>query len=187
MGSSKSASLLMIAKNYNLKGVETILVKPKLDTRQEGIESRVGLKSNVDVIVDTSKSFDDNIDFISALDDAITNDKVVLIDEAQFLTYDQVRDLYTFCIFRSKNKGTHNFCIMAFGLLTDLHIKLFEGSRAWVEIADSLREIKNICHYCSAKATKNLYVGDKNIKHSENIIVGNEFYPVCSEHYWEGI
>lgn len=187
MGSSKSASLLMIAKNYNLKGVETILVKPKLDIRQDGIKSRVGLESDVDVTVDTSKGLDDNIDLIASLDDAINNDKVILIDEAQFFNYELVRELYSFCMFRSKDKDTHNFCIMAFGLLTDLHAKLFEGSKAWVEISDSLREIKNICHYCSAKATKNLYIGDKNLKEGENIIVGNEFYPVCSEHYWEGI
>ena len=184
MGSSKSSQLLMIANNYRHKGVPTYLIKPAIDNRdsEDEIVSRVGLKHKVTHVY-KGPSIEQDIGMMETVQDAIDHDGVVFIDEAQFLSYKDVRDLYSETLKLTKDVNCENFCIMAFGLLTDFNDRLFDGTRGWIEIADSLREIKNICAYCNSKATRNLLL-NKPDNLSSNILVGDSQYlPVCSKHY----
>lgn len=184
MGSSKSSQLLMIANNYRHKGVPTYLIKPAIDNRdsEDEIVSRVGLKHKVTHVY-KGPSIEQDIGMMETVQDAIDHDGVVFIDEAQFLPYKDVRDLYSETLKLTKGIKCENFCIMAFGLLTDFNDRLFDGTRGWIEVADSLREIKNICAYCNSKATRNLLL-NKPDNLSGNILVGDSQYlPVCSRHY----
>lgn len=183
MGSSKSSQLLMMANNYRHKAVKTYLVKPAIDNRDSDtkIVSRVGLEHEVTYVY-VGPTIDKDTGMVKVIKDAISNDGVLFIDEAQFFNYEDVRRIYTLANELSKNKNLSNFCIMAFGLLTDFNDKLFEGTKAWIEIADSLREIKNVCKFCNSKATRNYFVNHDNS--NTNIVIGDSlYYPVCSYHY----
>lgn len=185
MGSSKSSQLLMMANNYRHKAVKTYLVKPAIDNRDSDtkIVSRVGLEHKVNHIYNGS-TIDEDVGMVNVIKSAITNDGVLFIDEAQFFSYEDVRRIYDLAYRLSNNLSIqqHNFCIMAFGLLTDFNDKLFDGTKAWIEIADSLREIKNVCKFCNSKATRNYFVNHDNS--NTNIVIGDSlYYPVCSYHY----
>lgn len=182
MNSSKSAELLMNAHNYKTKGVPVFLLTPSTDTRSgvSTISSRVGIKAKADFVV--SEFNDDLKKFIRH---AFTEDGVLMLDECQFLDYNTVNQICDYCHYLDHlDKFRPNFALLVYGLLTDFRGKLFDGSRAWVENADSMHEIKTVCHYCSRKATKNYL----NAPHNDegNIIIGDhEFIPVCSYHYYE--
>ena len=182
MNSSKSAELLMNAHNYKTKGVPVFLLTPSTDTRSgvSTISSRVGIKAKADFVV---SEFNDELK--KFIRHAFTEDGVLMLDECQFLDYNTVNQICDYCHYLDHLDKFHpNFALLVYGLLTDFRGKLFDGSRAWVENADSMHEIKTVCHYCSRKATKNYL----NAPHNDegNIIIGDhEFIPVCSYHYYE--
>lgn len=182
MNSSKSAELLMNAHNYKTKGVPVFLLTPSTDTRSgvNTISSRVGIESKADFVV---SEFNDDLKQI--IYQAYSGDGVLMLDECQFLKYDTVNKICEYCRYLDHLGESHpNFALLVYGLLTDFRGKLFDGSRAWVENADSMHEIKTVCHYCSRKATKNYL----NAPHDNkgNVVIGDhEFIPVCSYHYYE--
>ena len=93
---------------------------------------------------------------------------VVIVDECQFLTRTQVDEL---------KEVSKNIPVLCYGLLTNFKTELFEGSKRLVEIAESLMEIKSVCH-CGKKATVNArFVDDKLVTDGEEILLGKE------EHY----
>lgn len=181
MSSSKTTNLLMVAHNYEAKGVKTHIVKPQTDTRTNEVTSKLGISRKPDFIIDN-----DNIgEFIKFVKNCINEDSVIFIDEAQFLKYDDIKllvaEIYHYIL---RNKiSKENFNIMAYGLLTDYNSNLFDGSRAWLEEADSIRNIKNVCAYCSRGATKN-YLTAKYRDENTNIVIGDSAYKsLCSYHY----
>lgn len=185
MGSSKSSQLLMMANNYRHKGVKTYLVKPAIDNRDSDtkIVSRVGLEHKVKHVY-TGPTIDEDVGMVNVIKSAIANDGVLFIDEAQFFSYEDVRRIYDLAYKLSNNLSIQqsNFSIMAFGLLTDFNDRIFDGTKAWIEIADSLREIKNVCKFCNSKATRNYFINHD--KSSTNIVIGDSaYYPLCSYHY----
>jgi len=189
MESSKTANLLMVVHNYKTKGVMTYLLTPKQDNRSgEGtIESRIGLSAKADFIIDgTNGKVQDLLHFISK---AYKEDAVLFIDECQFLSYDLVKTVTKWCRqldCDSADNPHENFNLLAYGLLTDFNNKLFDGTRAWLEEADSIQEIKTVCHFCNKKATCNYL--DKKVaeKAKGNLLIGDKAYiPVCSHHYYQ--
>jgi thymidine kinase len=104
------------------------------------IVSRLGVESAAELFTDT----DDLFKVIRA-QNASSGVHCVLIDEAQFLTKEQVWQV-------ARVADRLNIPVMAFGLRTDFQGKLFPGSSELLAIADVLREIRTICH-CGAKAT----------------------------------
>jgi thymidine kinase len=164
MGSSKTANALMVKFNYEEKGYKVALMKPLIDNR-DGInivKSRIGLQ---DKAITISKN--DNI-----IEWYITKSNfpdVIIIDEAQFLTEEQVNQL--------KDITINYIPVLCFGLKTDFQTHLFEGSKRLFEIADSIQEIKSICK-CGHKAEINARISDgKIIKTGEQVqIGGNESY-----------
>ena len=95
----------------------------------------------------------------------------VLVDEAQFLSRDQVYQL-------TEVVDRLNIPVLCFGLRTDFQGELFEGSRHLLAWADQLEELKTICH-SGRKATMVVRVDDAGYalrEGSQVEIGGNERY-----------
>lgn len=170
MGSSKTANLLIINYNFSENGKKAIILKPKCENRDGStkIRSRIGLEAEC-IFVEDYLSNPQKYDCI-------------LIDEAQFLTTEQVDKL-------SDIADDLDIPIIAFGLKTDFQSHLFEGSKRFIELADEIQEITTIC-WCGKKARFNArVVNDRIVKAGEQFYLGgNESYvPLCRKHYKQGV
>ena len=180
MNAGKSTVLLQSSYNYRERGMNTLIMLPEIDTRfREGkVTSRIGLEAEA-ITFNTS----DNLFLVAQQHHTNAALHCILVDEAQFLTKQQVRQLSDIC-------DTLDIPVMAYGLRTDFQGHLFEGSEQLLAWADSLTEIKTICH-CGRKATMVLRIGTdgKAIKDGRQIqIGGNERYvSVCRTHFKEGM
>ena len=136
MNAGKTTVLLQSAHNYRERGMHPLLYKPRLDDRYSVgvIRSRVGLEAPAVVFTAEDDLFDD-------VRSRLPEDNVhcVLVDEAQFLTRDQVYQL-------TEVVDRLNIPVLCFGLRTDFQGELFEGSRYLLAWADQLEELKTICH-----------------------------------------
>jgi thymidine kinase len=180
MNAGKSTILLQSSYNYRERGMNTIIFCPELDTRfGEGkVSSRIGL--NADAV---PFSINDNLFKFVEKSHKATPIHCVLVDEAQFLSRQQVRQLSDIC-------DTLSIPVLAYGLRTDFQGNLFEGSMHLLAWADSLTEIKTICH-CGRKATMVLRVDAQGVplREGEQVqIGGNERYvSVCRMHFKLGL
>ncbi|SBS74854.1 thymidine kinase [uncultured Microbacterium sp.] len=163
MNSGKSTALLQAAYNYEERGQRVLLAKPEIDTKgADKIASRLGVERTVDFLV----APDAGLRALFAMhrdrvrreaDSALIPDPVpsgsrpdvacLLIDEAQFLTPEQVDDLLRIAV----NDGIP---VLAYGIRTDFQTSAFPGSARLLEIAHSLEELKTICR-CGSKALFN--------------------------------
>ncbi len=165
MGSSKTAQALMCKFNYEQKGFIVFLFKPLADNRciVDGIaqvSSRIGLKSEC---IEFSK--DDDFEKLCKYYDIINPLSVIIIDEAQFLTTNQVNAL---------KEISMQVPVLCYGLLTNFKTELFEGSKRLVEISDSMTEIKTICK-CGRKAIVNARIIDgKVVSDGEEVLIGGD-------------
>lgn len=181
MASGKTAELLMTAYKYEQKGVQTLFLSPKQNTRDDNkIKARIGLEHGVDLFVD---KFDDKLKMM--LKWAYLNDVVIFVDEAQFINQDVTNQMCVYCrsLELSHEVETHNFNILAYGLMTNFQGHIFTGTLAWLEQSDSIHEVKSICDFCERKAYKHILVSDN--KDSEIQIEGDnaKYYSVCQYHY----
>jgi thymidine kinase len=180
MNAGKSTVLLQSSYNYQERGLHTLLFVPAIDTRAGGgrIESRIGLHADAMIL-----PADENVFAHVKAAHAAQPVACVLIDEAQFLTRPQVEQL-TDCA------DVLNIPVLCYGLRTDFQGQLFPGSAALLGLADSLVELKTICH-CGRKATMNLRVGSdgRGVKEGAQVeIGGNERYiAMCRRHYKEAL
>lgn len=175
MASGKSAALIGIAKNYEIQGKRVIIISSAMDNRfGEGVvASRNGLKAEA-LLVDRERD-------IFALVNSREPGKLhcVLVDEAQFLTREQVLQLTGIV-------DELDLPVIAFGLKNDFQNELFEGSKALILYADRLDELKTVCWFCNRKATMNLRLCDgKPVYDGEQIQVGGSesYLPVCRRCY----
>ena len=154
MGSSKTAQALMCRYNYITKGFNVLLVKPSTDTRSEFVKSRIGLEAECEIILPTEK--------FEPLYQKFAPD-VIIVDECQFLTEQQVEEL---------KELTQFVPVLCFGLLTNFQTKLFEGSKRLIELADSITEIKSVCK-CGRKSTINArLVNGEVVTSGPEILIG---------------
>ena len=146
MNAGKSTMAMQIAYNYEeLEGI-VFVWKPFIDTKgDDKIVSRIGIERKVDKKLTPT---DSPLKIIR--NELKTHEKIdaIIVDEAQFLTENQVNELY----YIAKKM---NIAILCFGLRCDFTVKPFPGSARLLAIADSLREIKTLCK-CKNKATQNL-------------------------------
>ncbi|MEM7765516.1 MAG: thymidine kinase, partial [Pseudomonadota bacterium] len=142
MNAGKSTALLQASYNYVERGMRTLVLAPSLDNRygQGKVTSRIGIDANAE----TFSRDDDLLAMIANRNDGEALD-CVLIDEAQFLTREQVFALCRVC-------DELGIPVLAYGLRTDFQGEPFEGSKYLLAWSDNLNEIKAICH-CGAKAT----------------------------------
>lgn len=148
MNSSKTANLLMTKHNYEEQEMKVAVIKPSIDTRDVGvIRSRIGLESECGI-------FNEDESIHVAIDRAGFENccpDVLLVDEAQFCTEEQINELA---------KLAFDIPVLCYGLKTDSHTKLFPGSKRLLELADSIQEIKTICR-CGKKAIINARINDE--------------------------
>tara|TARA_R110000868_G_scaffold163811_8_gene396182 strand:+ start:405 stop:977 length:573 start_codon:yes stop_codon:yes gene_type:complete len=177
MNAGKSTVLLQSAYNYQERGMEALLFTPGVDTRAGTgkIASRIGLDAEAIAYDDQFNLYD----YTKKLQETNSKLKCVLIDEAQFMTKEQVGQLTDIV-------DELNLPVLAYGLRSDFQGEPFPGSKYLLALADNLVEIKTICH-CGRKATMNMRIDEKGNKvtHGEQVhIGGNESYmSVCRQHY----
>jgi len=150
MNSGKSTALLQVAHNYEERDQGVIIAKPAVDIKGDSkIVSRLGVARDVDLLVTPE------LDLRSAVASIIRSRKDVtalpvaclLIDEAQFLTRDQVNQALEIAVL-------DKVPVLAYGIRTDFLTNGFPGSLRLLEIAHSLEELKTICR-CGKKAMYN--------------------------------
>ena len=174
MGSSKTAQALITKFNYEERGMKVWLAKPKVDDRdgQSVIKSRIGLEEKCYTI-----SEDENVyEYFSQIKEKIN---VIIIDECQFLTEEQVDQLSRIVI-------DYKIPVLCFGLRTDFRTKMFPGSKRLFEIAESISEIKTICE-CGRKASVNARIdenGNVLTEGAQVFIGGNESYVAMCYRCW---
>ena len=173
MGSSKSANALITKFNYEERGMRVWLIKPATDTRDgEGlIASRIGLSAKADII--------SHEESIIALLDKMSGIDVIITDECQFFTPEQIDELREIVNFR-------DIPVLCFGLRTDFMTHLFPGSRRLLEVADSITEIKTICS-CGAKAIVNARIDSEGhviTSGGQVFIGGNDSYVAMCHECW---
>ena len=175
MNAGKSSHLLQADFNYRERGMATMLWTAALDSRSAGmVRSRIGLESE-------AHRFTPATDLWQVISTAHGEEKLdcVLVDEAQFLTPDQVWQLA-----RLADEG--GIPVLCYGLRTDFQGALFPGSAVLLGIADALVELKAVCH-CGRKATMNLRVDDSGAavrQGQQTEIGGNDRYvALCRKHF----
>jgi thymidine kinase len=150
MNSGKSTALLQAAHNYEERGQAVLLAKPEVDTKGDTtILSRLGVDRDVDFLVTPALDLRKEFQRLSTLQRDKTGKRVacLLIDEAQFLTRDQVDQALEISVL-------DDVPVIAFGIRTDFLTNGFPGSLRLLEIAHSLEELKTICR-CGKKAMFN--------------------------------
>ena len=178
MNAGKSTMLLQANHNYQERGMSTIIYTSSVDDRygKKEIVSRIGLKAESNIFSSDTNIYKEVISF--------NKDKrvdCVLIDEAQFLSKDQVAQL-------GQIVDDLNIPVLTFGIRTDFKGNLFEGSKYLLAWADNLKEIKTVCH-CGRKATMVLRLDENGnvLETGDQIeIGGNEKYvSICRKHFYE--
>ena len=178
MNAGKSTMLLQANHNYNERGMNAQLYTSELDTRfgNNEITSRIGLKKKSNIFTTKTDIYRD----ILNKNNEVSVD-CLLIDEAQFLTKEQVAQLGMIV-------DKLDIPVLAFGIRTDFQGNLFEGSKYLLAWADNLKEIKTVCH-CGRKATMVLRINDKGqvIEDGMQIEIGGEdkYVSVCRKHFFE--
>jgi len=178
MNAGKSTSLLQSSYNYRERGMQTLVLAPLMDDRYGGgkVTSRIGIEA--DAI--TFRQDTDLFELIAGHHGGSPLD-CILVDEAQFLTRDQVFQL-------SELTDKLNIPVLAYGLRTDFQGEPFEGSKYLLAWADTLNEIKAICH-CGSKARMVVRLdgeGRAVTQGSQVEIGGNDRYvSMCRKHFKE--
>jgi thymidine kinase len=178
MNAGKSTVLLQSSYNYHERGMRTLLFVPEIDTRSGvgRIESRIGLASDAVIL----RARDDMLAQVRA-EHAKSPVACVLVDEAQFLTPEQVAQATDIA-------DLLRIPVLCYGLRTDFQGHLFPGSAGLLGAADNLIELKTICH-CGRKATMNLRIdaaGKAVTKGAQVEIGGNDRYvAMCRRHFKE--
>ncbi|MFN2461616.1 MAG: thymidine kinase [Candidatus Velthaea sp.] len=174
MNAGKSTSLLQVAHNYEQHGRSVRLYTAEIDDRYGVgfVTSRLGPQRK-------SRTFDPSLDFYA--DIAAAGDvSCVLIDEAQFLTAPQARQLH-------RVAHVLNVPVICYGIRSDFLGEPFPGSAYLLTLADSIEEIKTICP-CGKKATMNVRVDErgKRVTSGEQIVIeGHTHYiPMCGRCFY---
>ena len=171
MGSSKTANALMARFNYEGRGQETLLVKPQLDQRDGDhmVRSRIGL-THPCVYFHEMQAMGE---------EALKRYACVIVDEAQFLTREEV-------LFLVHLVDACNIPVMCYGLRTDFKGELFEGSYALLVMADKIEEVKTIC-WCGKKATFNARFDQQGrvLKEGAQVVLGanDKYIGLCRRHW----
>lgn len=176
MNAGKSTHLLQSSYNYEERGMQCLLFTAQIDNRYETgkIASRLGITANAELFSDTT-------DIFEHVQHSLTKRQVdcVLVDEAQFLATEQVRQLCDIV-------DLLNIPVLAYGIRTDFLGNAFSGSAALLSWADKLIELKTICH-CGKKANfvVRLDESGKALTQGQQVEVGgnDRYESMCRKHF----
>lgn len=174
MGSSKSAQALITQFNYEELGMKVWLIKPSIDNRDGAniIKSRIGLSREAQVITPED-------DLLDLLHKSSEKYDVIISDESQFFTVEQINQLRTIV-------DEDDLPVICFGLRTDFQTNFFPGSKRLMELADSLTEIKTVCS-CGRKAMVNARFDSNGkilTKGDQVFLGGNDSYIAMCHKCW---
>lgn len=177
MNCSKTAKLLISAKNKEFNHKKVCIIKPKLDRDEKLIQSRAGLSRKADIVIDKI----DNI----PLD--LVGINTILIDEAQFLTKKQIDEL---CDINNR----FNIPIECYGLKSDFLTNTFDGSRRLLERADELVKLDTVCgceKMPNAAFNARKYINGPFVKSGAQEVIDDgktfEYISLCSRCYLEKV
>ena len=178
MNAGKSTVLLQASHNYREHGMNTYLLTAHIDGRAGTgkIASRIGIESEAD-------TFRDSDDLFAMVSNRLETEPLacIFVDEAQFLTPDQVWQL-------ARVVDDLGLPVLCYGLRVDFRGDLFPGSASLLALADEMREVRTICR-CGRKATMVIRQDDQGhaITHGDQVqIGGNETYvSLCRRHWRE--
>lgn len=169
MGAGKTSLAVDKAKEFKMKGKHVLVYLPD-EVWKPRIETRNNL--SVDVMEFPWKDYSDWQELEERFKD-LPDKMVIIVDEAQFLQESWVKVLKRLSV----EKDALVFC---FGLLTDFRQKMFQGSTAVIEMADSIREIPSMCNLCDKKAQFNY----RTTNETEILVPEkNKYIPLCSKCY----
>ena len=141
MNSGKSDTLIKTAYNYEERGLSVLVIKPGIDTKGEDkVVARGGHERIVDIIADTTLNLEKRIQ-------SFTDISVVLVDEAQFLTSDQINQLF-------RVAKQHDISVICYGLRSDFRTHVFPGTKRLFEVADNIEKLPTMC-FCGRQAEFN--------------------------------
>lgn len=178
MNAGKSIDLIRTAYNYEENGFKVLVLKPKLDTKDgDFVSSRAGLRREVDFLIDGS--------VIELLKSNLTDVFCILIDEAQFLTKDQVDELYLIT-------KALDIPVIAYGLKLNFKGEMFEGSKRLMELGEELTEIPTICSCGEIARMVGRKVNDEYTTSGAEVIIDGssniiEYVPLCGKCYLEKV
>ena len=201
MGSSKTANALMVRYNYYERDRKVKLLKPKIDNRdgEHTITSRIGLSAECEFVedfIDYVKSHwmevkgpvgdivelhQNTRQILSEADDWLQY-ACIIIDEAQFMTREQVD-------FMAHLVDFYQIPVICYGLRTDFRNVFFPGAHRLMELADVIEQIPTVC-WCGKKAHCNARLVDGQIiREGEQVFLGgNESYiALCRKHFTRGL
>ena len=178
MNAGKSTTLLQSSFNYQERGMNTMLFTAAIDDRygKAVVSSRIGLEA-------TARVFDEATDLFTVVTDSLKTRPLhcVLVDEAQFLSKDQVFQAAAIA-------DSLRIPVLCYGLRTDFRANLFEGSKWLMALADELNELKTICT-CGKKATMNLRIDGEGraVREGQSIEIGgnDRYIALCRKHFME--
>lgn len=179
MGCGKTAQLLQVAFNYKEKGMIVCVMKPKIDTKAGSkLQTRIGIERDIDYLI-----LEDD-DIYEIVKNKYSKSNCILIDEAQFLSKEQVDNLMRIVV-------KLNIPVICYGLRTDFLTNGFTGSIRLLEIAHTIEELKTICK-CGRKATYNArYVNDRIVTSGTSIVIDNDpnvkYVSLCPHCYYDEI
>ena len=180
MNSGKSTAMLQVAYNYEERDQRVVLVKSSVDTKgNDQIVSRLGVTRTADILLFPGQ------DLRAALRERDTESSqdiaCMLIDEAQFLTPEQVDQALAVAVL-------DGIPVVAFGIRTDFRTRAFPGSQRLMEVAHSLHEMKSICR-CGSKAIFNARLGEQGIiRQGDQVMIDGEqarYEALCARCYLE--
>ncbi|MCE3230625.1 MAG: thymidine kinase [Alphaproteobacteria bacterium] len=180
MNAGKTTTLLQSSYNYHERGMGTLLFTPVIDDRFAAgkIASRIGLVNDA-ISFDRAFHF---FEYIEKIQKTSPKLKCILIDEAHFMTKDQVMQL-------AQVVDNLKLPVLTYGLRTDFLGETFEGSRYLLSWAEELTEIKTICH-CGSKATMNARIDGQGVivREGEQIEIGgnDRYIALCRKHFVAG-
>jgi len=174
MGSSKTANALMARFNYEERGQQALLVKPRMDTRdgEHMVVSRIGLQYPC--------IYFDEMQSLSIME--LQQNSCIIVDEAQFLTREEVQYLVYLV-------DDLDIPVMCYGLRSDFRGELFPGSCELLVMADKLEEVKTVC-WCGKKAAFNARFDEngKVVKEGAQVVLGanDKYIALCRRHWMRG-
>lgn len=180
MGCGKTMQLLQVAFNYEERGHKVCVIKPATDTRNgTKLLTRIGPERETDFC------FDRNLDLFEKISKEFSDVHCVLVDEAQFLTKEQVDQLMMVVV-------KLDIPVIAYGLRLNFKREDggFEGATRLLQQAHEIDEIKTICE-CGRKAVYNArFIDDKLVADGPDILIDDpkhktkvEYKAICAHCY----
>lgn len=176
MGCSKTANALMVAFNYEEKGLSPLVLKPQMENRdgEKTIKSRIGLSRECEFVEDYIKG--------DSYSTVVSDYDCIIIDEVQFCTVEQINVL-------RKIVDEVKIPVICYGLRDDFLLNPFPASERLCAIADKIEELKTVC-WCGQGATCNARI-DANgniVRKGKQIELGsnNRYVSLCRKHYFSG-